>query len=454
MPWREWIQVSVGFSLMLNTWGLVNAFGVFQEYYSAFSPPLSSPSSISWIGSLQLFCLLGFGSATGSFVDRGFARRMAFVGCSCITLAIILTSLSGEFTAQKRPVFYQVILSQGVLSGIGMSLLLVPSTAIVPTYFSKNRALAVGIANSGASIGGIIYPILVRRLLVTMGFNWAMRVTALVVLVTANAATFLLRQRRELTRNPAKRTLYEFRCLLEPQYILFVLGVALSFAGLFIPYFYITTWVRDTGVSLNGMQPYYLISILNAGGLVGRIAPSIVADRLKSGPALVQSVAAIGCGALAGGWTYVDSSFPGLIVWALAYGFLSGSVISLIPATAAMLTPDMSRLGGRIGIVFAANALGSLIGNPVAGVIMKSTEGGWRGLSLYCATLELAGGSLLLPVADDLVPKSAYNSFSEPVNDQICGGLTCVQIRKECQELGTAVSRTRTPLTLIYPLVL
>lgn len=375
--------------------GLINAFGVYQAYYSSFEPALSTPSSISWIGSLQTFLLLACGSATGSFVDRGHARLMSFIGCALVTLGLLFTSFSGEFVTPHRPVYYQVLLSQGILSGLGMSLLLVPSTAIVPTYFTQNRALAVGIANTGASLGGIVYPILTRRLLASVGFSWAIRATALVVLITTGVGGLLVRQRADLTKNPAKRTLYQFGCLKDPAYALFITGVFFSFAGIYIPYFYISTWVRDTAFPLHGMSAYYLISIMNAGGLVGRIIPNFFADKFVSGPVLTQAIAAIACGALAAGWTYIKSSLAGLIVWVIAYGFVSGSVISLIPASAATLTKDLGTLGGRIGVLFAGNAAASLIGNPVVGSIQRNTKSGWTGLASYCAVYNIVGGCLL-----------------------------------------------------------
>ncbi|PSN62951.1 MFS general substrate transporter [Corynespora cassiicola Philippines] len=391
-----WVQVVAGFFLMFNSWGLINAFGVFQEYYTSFDPPLSTPSSISWIGSLQTFLLLICGSATGSFVDRGHARLLAFAGCALLTLGLLFTSFSGEFTNDNRPVYYQVLLSQGILSGLGMSLLLVPSTAIVPTYFTHNRAFAVGLANTGASVGGIIYPILARRLIAAVGFSWSIRAVALVVLVTTGIGGLLVMQRPELTKNPAKRTLYEFKCLKEPAYALFIGGVFLVFAGLYIPYFYMSAWVRDTGFPMHGLNHYYLLSILNAGGLAGRIIPNFFADKFISGAVFTQAATAIACGALAAGWTYIETSFAGLIAWLVAYGFVSGSVISLIPASAATLTPDLSRLGGRIGVLFAGNAIASLVGNPVAGAILRNTASGWRGLASYCAAFNLVGGCLLL----------------------------------------------------------
>jgi len=39
--------------------GFVNAFGVFQEYYSGHLLSDKSASDISWLGSFNLFCMFG-----------------------------------------------------------------------------------------------------------------------------------------------------------------------------------------------------------------------------------------------------------------------------------------------------------------------------------------------------------------------------------------------------------
>ena len=85
-----------------------------------------------------------------------------------------------------------------------------------------------------------------------------------------------------------------------------------------------------------------------------------------------------------------------LIIWVVAYGAASGSVISLIPASAASLTSDMSTLGGKIGVLFAGNAVASLIGNPVAGAIQRDTRSSWKGLAIYCVGFNIVGGCLLI----------------------------------------------------------
>ena len=52
--------------------------------------------------------------------------------------------------------YWQVILAQGVCMGLGMTCLFVPCVAVLPPYFSSRRALAMGLAASGSSIGELV----------------------------------------------------------------------------------------------------------------------------------------------------------------------------------------------------------------------------------------------------------------------------------------------------------
>lgn len=51
--------------------------------------------------------------------------------------------------------FWQCLLAQGFVIGIGGGCLFVPSVAILPTYFSTRIGLAIGLAASGSSMGGM-----------------------------------------------------------------------------------------------------------------------------------------------------------------------------------------------------------------------------------------------------------------------------------------------------------
>lgn len=88
-------------------------------------------------------------------------------------LGIFMTSLSTKY--------WQIFLSQGIATGLGNGLLFCPCLAILSTYFSSKRALAIGIGASGSATGGLVFPVIVQQLLPKIGFAWTVRVLGFVV---------------------------------------------------------------------------------------------------------------------------------------------------------------------------------------------------------------------------------------------------------------------------------
>ena len=81
-------------------------------------------------------------------------------------------------------------------------------------------------------------------------------------------------------------------------------------------------------------------------------------------------------------------NLPGLITMSMLYGFISGGMVSLPPATIADLTEDLSEYGVRMGIGYTIGSLGALIGNPIGGAaqrpggptigdVQKEFQGSW-----------------------------------------------------------------------------
>ncbi|TFK18872.1 hypothetical protein FA15DRAFT_234859 [Coprinopsis marcescibilis] len=51
---RAWLVISGAMCCTCSTFGFANAWGVFQSYYETDILPTTSPSSIAWIGSMQV----------------------------------------------------------------------------------------------------------------------------------------------------------------------------------------------------------------------------------------------------------------------------------------------------------------------------------------------------------------------------------------------------------------
>lgn len=98
-------SVAIGCSLiMFCTMGMMNCFGVFQAYYQTHQLSDKSPSTIAWIGSIQVF----FMSATGLVGGPLFDRYGAKVGFTLIPDSNSVLTLLRSFV---RPPCFMCLLS-------------------------------------------------------------------------------------------------------------------------------------------------------------------------------------------------------------------------------------------------------------------------------------------------------------------------------------------------------
>jgi MFS family permease len=125
--------------------GFTLTFGAFQAYYKDDLLSDSSPSAISWIGTVQAWLLILIGVLSGPLFDLGYFRSMLYVGNFFVVFGMMMLSLCTQY--------WQVFLSQAVCMGLGAGLLYVPSLALIGIWFERKRALAMGIVMSGIAVG-------------------------------------------------------------------------------------------------------------------------------------------------------------------------------------------------------------------------------------------------------------------------------------------------------------
>ncbi|EME85210.1 uncharacterized protein MYCFIDRAFT_65738 [Pseudocercospora fijiensis CIRAD86] len=374
---RAWLQVLGAFILFFNTWGLVNSFGVFQTFYTTNLLRDVSESDISWIGSIQAFLLLIVGVVTGPLFDAGYFYHLLCGGGFLIIFGQYMTSLCTTY--------WQVMLAQGLVIGLGCGCLFVPSVAIVSTYFTSRKSLATGIAASGSSIGGIIYPVVFAKLEPRLGFRDATIVVASIMLATMLVCIAVMRVR---VLPPQKRRLLDLSAFREVPYTAFSFAEFLGFMGMYIPFFYIQSFASAQQITGSSLA-FWMLPIMNAASSFGRIIPNFFAD--KTGPLNMLIPTSALAAVLAFCWIAVDG-LAGLLVFCIMYGLFSGTFVSLPPTTVVSLSPSLSVVGTRMGMSFSFAAFGVLVGNPVAGAILTSR--GWLGLQLFCACSVVAAASV------------------------------------------------------------
>ena len=383
-----WLQVLACFLININNLGLVNSFGVFQAYYQADILSHKSNSAISWIGSVQGALLLIVGILSGALFDKGYYRVM--LACAAVTLvfALMMLSLAREY--------YQIMLAQGILVGVCLGFLYVPSLALIPLYFRRRRGLALGLATSGAPVGGIIYPLVFRRVLDELGFGWATRVIGFMVAATLLLAFVLVRPLDyDWTKKPSRKLL-DLPALKEIPFFTFILYAFFLFCATLIPFFMTPLFALTALDDAPGPNlALDLVAVVNAGQFFGRIVPAAISDHI-GGEIMMFGASAV-ASILGFCWIAVHT-LGGFVVFLLLFGFTSGMLSTLPAMVVPYVCPSLAVLGTRVGMIYGAAGVGTLVGIPVAmAAVTMDTKGQrdgshflgaqlWTGLCLVVAT--------------------------------------------------------------------
>lgn len=380
MVWDHFLSIMVGIHWLTSYRGVINTFGAFQTYYERNLLSDQTPSTIAWVGSIQAFLLLMVGSVTGPLFDAGYFRFLLMFGWFMLPFGLMMTSISTEF--------WHVMLAHGVCVGLGSGSLFIPSVAILPQYFKKRRGLANGMAASGSSIGGLIYPIMFHKLEEKIGFPWATRILGFVALGTISISLSLMRAR---VFPEEKRALIQLNAFKELPYTLYCLALFIAFCGFYNLLFFIQSYAIENHIMDEDLA-FYILSMLNAASTFGRILPNFVAD--YTGP-LNVFIPALSVTALLGYCWIAMKTIPAVIVLAILYGFSSGGFVSLPPVILMSLTRDMRDFGTRLGMSFAVCSIGVLIGAPIGGALIGSMHN-YLGVQLFTGSCIATGATLAI----------------------------------------------------------
>ncbi|KAG5715111.1 putative transporter MCH4 [Termitomyces sp. T112] len=372
---KAYLTVFGAFLALFSSFGHISSFGTYQAWYSGHQLHHFPPSTISWIGSLQLWVFFVSGFPTGWLFDKFGPIWLMLAGTIIYIFSIMMTSLSSQL--------YEFVLTQGILFGLGVGLLFYPSLASTATYFKKYRATALGIVAAGSSIGGVVYPIMLQRLFVSVGFGWGVRISGLVSAVCCVMATLCVRNHSSTKRTDCCISLKTFS---DTKYILLAIGSCLVALGLFIPFMYIVEYAQH--LSISSQKAFYVLAVLNAGGVFGRIAPAYLSDSLGRFNLLTPSAFFSGLSCLVF-WIFTRN-LTGLMVFAAVYGFFSGAFISVMTPCVAQIS-DISQIGIRMGVLYSVISFPSLGGGPAAGALLARGHGSFDGMIFFSGSTVVAG---------------------------------------------------------------
>lgn len=268
--------------------------------------------------------------------------------------------------------------------GLTTGLMQFPVSAAVSQYFEKKRASALGIVISGSSIGGIILPIAVSKMLnnSNIGFGWSIRIMGFIMLPLMAIACVVVKGRL-----PPRRTEFFIGAAFkDPTYGFLIIGLFFQICGMFTPLFYMPTYAVSRG--MNATLSSYLLAILNAASTFGRIIPGILAD--KFGRLNIFALGGIITGVIIFCMDSVKSN-AALIVYSVVVGFWSGTIISGGTTAISFCSKDPRNIGTFLGQGLAVASLSCLVGPPVSGKLL-AVYGGFFQVSIFSGAMAVFGG--------------------------------------------------------------
>lgn len=377
-----WLTVFGAWCGMMGGLGLLNSVATLQAYISTHQLREFAESEVSWIFSIQAFIAFFAGIQIGPIFDAFGPRVLVLVGSVCLFTSMMVLAQCKEY--------WHFILTYSVLAGIGSSLMITPPLASVGHFFNRRRAFATGLAMTGASIGGVIFPLAFRAIYPKYGFAWAIRTLAFIILVLMIFANIFLRSRLPRSKANIKDVLPDFKIFLDGDGALAfcTAGLFLMEFGIFIPLAYITSYCISVG--LDPDFSYQILAIINGASIIGRALPGLVADKIGryNTNAIMLASCAVTNLAI---WLPLTAISPPpppttikavIILYSVLFGITSGSNLALIGPCIGQLC-ETKHYGRYFTTAYVFNSFAALLGIPVAGSLVNAAGGKYWGLTVF-----------------------------------------------------------------------
>lgn len=378
---QAWLVVLGSFCGMTASFGMMNTVGIFHSYLAEHQLKDYNESTIGWIFSMYVFLSFFCGVQIGPVFDAKGPRLLVLAGSILTCASMLLLGLCTQY--------WHFMLVFGVVGGIGTSLIFTPAVSAIGHFFLLKRGNATGIAAMGGSFGGIIFPLALQKLLPSVGFAWATRILGFIFIFCCAIGCAFIRSR--LPPKPGQSVMPDFRIFRDGSYLLLTIGIYFMEWALFVPITYLTSFSTSTGV-LPASFSYQLIAIMNAGSCIGRWAPGYMADKLGRFNSMIATLALctattvtlwLPASILNGDSPNAATTIKALcIVYALVFGFASGSNISLTPVCVGQLC-DTNEYGRYYATCYTIVSFGTLTGIPIAGSLIQAAGGRYWGVVIW-----------------------------------------------------------------------
>ncbi|KIW90427.1 uncharacterized protein Z519_09072 [Cladophialophora bantiana CBS 173.52] len=267
IPERGYGWTIVSICALLTFWfnEISGSWGVIQAALLRSQLTDTPTSTISFVGTLGLACVVAFGLFRIRLVRLVGGRTAALLGVALVLLGEICSSFT---TSNVGGLFG----CSGVLFGLGACLCYSISNTLPTQYFTARLGLASGLVKFGGGIGATVLAVVIDALINRVGIPWTFRILGFCSLATSGPAVWFMQERVPIGRVPFL-DLSLFKNL--PFTAIFCAGAVGTFA-LFVPPFFLPLIAQRIGLSPSTGAG--LVGAFNACTAVGRFVSGWLSD--------------------------------------------------------------------------------------------------------------------------------------------------------------------------------
>lgn len=294
-------------------------FGIFQRFYTSPESPFeASAFKIGFVGGTSVGFAFLMGPLSNILTTKFGVRTPAAAGVLAMVLALEMASLAKEF--------WQLLLSQGILFGIGSSLVFIPAIGLPSQWFSKKRGLATGISSAGTGVGAVIFSPVGQVIIDQISIQWTLRIYGFIILFLGTICVILLRQR---TSSTVKVTKVQYKILdlkvIDFNYGLYLIFCFVQMFGYGTCIFMVASYCSTIGISPKNSSA--VVSVIAAGNIIGRVGSGRIADKVGVLNTLSLFSILAGCTSLV--FWLPSRGLALMIVFAVFWGFFAGGFWAL-----------------------------------------------------------------------------------------------------------------------------
>jgi MFS family permease len=348
--------------------------GNFQYIFGVFVTPLFayfgwSRASIAWAVSIRNIATSAITPVAGPLSDRFGAKRFIIAGVATISLSYLL--------ATRISSLWQLYVSLGILTGVGIGLMVVPGIAIVSRWFGGKSALAYGVVFAGFGLAQVILPSVATWTI--LHYGWAVCFTGLAILAAVGGPVcwYFIKipppkaPQAGLGRvevSPSEGEGWTVRAALHSWTLW---SLALIYVVIAICYQIITIHIVAAAIDsrIPALSAAIILTVAGITNTAGRLIVSGIANKVGARRMLIGALAAQ---AVLMFFLMGAKTLPAYCVVVGLYGLFYGGMPPLVSA----ITGDyfgMKYFGSIFSIVNLFYNVGSTIGPLTAGYIFDAT---------------------------------------------------------------------------------